>query len=307
MLLLVSGCACRQDAASLGSRSADMERGDTGQEGGQAGLWDARADTRDAARDPEAEPGDGQADDQGAQTEARSGGCGTNLPGGGTFVARTIQVGDRPRTFHVRVPANYDPHRAYDLVTRWHGRGGHGLSGGLDIQYASGDDAIVVGADGLDQRWSSRDSDLALFDAILEVVGGEYCVNLKRVFAYGFSAGGGFTNLLSCVRAEALRGIAAVAGFASFEADECKGQVAAWYLHDAHDDAVALSQGIAARDRMVQANGCSASTVNVGDDCVAYQGCASGYPVVWCQTSGRGHDIRGDWAPAKVWTFFSGL
>lgn len=322
-------CAEAPNTVATGVHPVEGEKTDAAEENPEA---PEDADPSDPKDDPDSKPSDGSDDDvradaganQGGRDsglpdagkgpnpgngtqEERSKGCGVKSSGSGKFVTRTIEVGGMERTYHVRVPANYDPNRAYDLVTRWHGSGGDGLSGGLDIEDASGNDAIVVGADGLNNRWSNRENDLALFDGIMAEIGGEYCLNLDRVFAYGFSAGAGFTNLLSCVRGEVIRGVAVIAGYTSGSESACKGQVAAWFLHDENDDAVPIARGIPARDRLLAENGCSTTTVDVGDGCKEYQGCAEGYPVVWCQTSGLGHSIRGDYAPAKAWEFFSGL
>ena len=209
------------------------------------------------------------------------------------------------RTYHLRLPSAYDPARPYPVIFRFHGFGGDGLSGGLDIEYASGEDAIIVAGDGIERSWNDPDSDVPFFDRMLDEVSAAYCVDADRVFAYGFSAGGRLTNRLGCVRGDVLRATASVA---SAEAEgSCVGQAAAWFLHDADDDAMLLAWGEAARDRVLAANGCGTATADVGDGCVRYEGCAEGMPVIWCQTRGYGHDIRGDYAPGAVWEFFRSL
>jgi len=40
-----------------------------------------------------------------------------------------------------------------------------------------------------------------------------------------------------------------------------------------------------------------------GSPCVRYQGCDPGYPVVWCQTTGQGHNRQDSYA-GPFWTFF---
>lgn len=225
--------------------------------------------------------------------------------GTGHFDSTAIRVLDRERTYQLRVPGGYDPDRAYPLIFRWHGRGGDGLSGGLDIERSSGNDAIVVGADGLDKTWSAGADDLAFFDSMLEAIEKRYCIDRGRVYSYGFSAGAYFTNRLACERGDVLRASAAVAGGPAHRG-ECRGKAAAWFLHDADDDTVPIAQGRAALQRVLAANGCAAETVDRGEGCVSYRGCGA-EPVVWCQSSGFGHDVRGDFAPARVWKFFRDL
>lgn len=217
-----------------------------------------------------------------------------------------MRVGDQDRTYHVRLPDAYDPTRAYALVFRWHGAGGDGLSGGLGIESSAGREAIVVAPDGLGRTWSvrSEENDLALFDAMLSKLSQRYCVDPRRVFAYGFSAGGGVSNLLGCVRAAQLRGTAAIAGF-DRGLGRCERAMASWFLHDADDEAAPIVHGESARDRMLQRNRCSHESEPFGQHCVRYKGCSQ--PLVWCQTHGRGHNIAGETAPAEVWAFFRAL
>ena len=239
-------------------------------------------------------------------TLGRSTGCGKSATGTGDFARTTIRVLGRDRTYHLRLPHTYDPNRAYPLVFRWHGSGGDGLSGGLDIELSSVNDAIVVGADGLNKEWviGTRAHDLAFFDAMLGAVSKRYCIDRDRVFSYGFSDGGFITNDLACRRGEVLRASAAVAG--GFWSGKCKGKAAVWFVHDTDDKVVPIAQGREARDRMLASNGCSTNTVDEGDGCVRYKGCGVS-PVVWCQSSGIGHSPRGDFVPPRVWKFFSEL
>ena len=260
----------------------------------------------------------------------RSAGCGIFHAGSGSFLPMEIHLPDADRTYHLRLPDNYDPNRAYPLVFRWHGYGGDGLSGGMDIEYYSGNDAIVVGADGINKYWSpSADSvNLLFFDRMLETISGRYCIDLDRVFSYGFSAGGFFSNFLACERGDVLHANAVVAGglrggrrrdkmanwllgtlgarAAVPEGGNCKSKVATWFLHDLNDDTVPIAKGKDALERALFLNGCSAKTIDDGDGCVRYQGCQTA-PVVWCQSSGFGHNIRGDFAPKRVWRFFKDL
>ncbi len=243
------------------------------------------------------------------RASGRSAGCGKAASGNDAFEDRTLRVGSGERTYHVRVPASYDKDRAYALIFRFHGTGGNGLSGGLGVEYVAGQDMIVVAPDGLNGSWTkgSESSDLQLFDATYDELTTQYCVDLARVFAYGFSAGGGLSNTLGCKHARELRATAAIAGYDRADGS-CKDMpIAAWFKHDASDPSVPIAQGESARDRALTRNACSRTTTMGESGCLTYDGCKVGYPVVWCETSGRGHDIWGDTAPALVWRFFSTL
>jgi len=229
-------------------------------------------------------------------------GCGMAATGTGSFETMTVKMGDRDRTYHLWLPKTYDPRIGYPVVFRWHGRGGDGLSGGLGIEAVAGADAIIVGADGWRGNWSSRD--VVFFDRMLEDIEERYCVDRRRIFSYGFSAGAILTNLLVCDRGDVLRGAASIAGAA--RGSNCHGHVAHWFLLDEGDEAVPISLAEAVRDSAINANRCSMTAVNDGEGCVRYAGCEKA-PVVWCRTQGFGHDIRGDFAPARVWKFFQSL
>ena len=175
-----------------------------------------------------------------APVYSRSAGCGIIQAGNGNFMPMEIRVLNQVRTYHMFVPIWYDPNRAYPLIFTWHGSGGNGLSGGLDIEISSKNDAIVVAADGLNNSWNSDKNsvDLVFFDRMLETIEKGYCIDRDRVFSYGFSVGGYFTNLLACERGDELRASAAVAG--GLAGENCNGKVAAWFLHDLDDDAVPI-------------------------------------------------------------------
>jgi polyhydroxybutyrate depolymerase len=234
-----------------------------------------------------------------------SAGCGVANTGQGSFIKHDVQVGERARSYHLRVPGSYRSSRAYPLIFRWHGTSGEGVSGGLDIQAVAPEDAIVVGADGLDRRWrpATRDEDLALFDLLFADITHAYCVDLSRVFSYGFSAGGWFTNELACARSEIIHASAAIASGPAVS--DCTSPVAAWFLHDRNDDVVPFALGEQAKNQRLAANGCKDHDAPDADGCVRYS-CEKA-PVVACETQGRGHDIRGDFAPPRVWAFFQSL
>ena len=251
----------------------------------------------------------------------RSSGCGVAQTGTGTFSPMKIRILDQDRIYRLRVPSTYDLNRAYPIVFRWHGAGGTGQSGGLGIEFSAGNDAIVVAADGLNKGWSghsdstdllldanyadylfsSNPVDLIFFDRMLDTIAKRYCIDRERIFSYGFSAGGSFTNLLACERGDVLRASAAIAGW--LRGSNCRGKVANWFLHDIDDKVVSIEKGKTARDRVLAINGCSASTVKDNSVCVRYEGCQVA-PVIWCETKGFGHNIRSEFAPARVWNFF---
>jgi polyhydroxybutyrate depolymerase len=311
LALSLTGCddgAAPQDGPLDGALSPRDAASGSDASARDTGTRDADARPLDAAMDTGV-PNVGEAGQDAERQRARSAGCGNSANATEGFETRTLRVAERERSYALLVPAGYQATRAYPLIFRFHGSGGNGKSGGLDIQNESDDGALVVAPDGLNQDWTggSEAADLALFDGLLEDLSALYCVDLDRVYAYGFSAGAGFSELLACKRGDRLRAIAAIAGWDSTGSAKCSRPVAAWLAHDQDDDAVSIDMGRQGRDQLLELSGCSKQTAPAGQDCVRYQGCAAGAPVVWCETQGLGHNIRGDYAPAEVWKFFGSL
>lgn len=234
-------------------------------------------------------------------------GCGMQAQGTNQFERYTIEVGGEAREYFLRIPRSYDPERRYPLVFRFHGSGGDGSSGGLDIEQSSRDNAIIASPSGRGGRWSFQRSgaDVALFDALLAQLSDTLCVDRARVFAYGFSAGGTFANLLACVRSEQLRAVTAVS--AGTRASDCGGPVAAMIIHGKQDEVVVIAEGEAARDQYLQLNGCSDESAPAPPaPCMAYTGCEADAPVMFCPTESP-HNPQGAFSGPAAWTFFSGL
>jgi poly(3-hydroxybutyrate) depolymerase len=245
-------------------------------------------------------------------TEQPSGGCGgAAAPPEG---ALSLDVGGTLRTYIVSLPSGYDPQQSYPLVFAFHGLGGSGelVSNQFyfGIEQKGGTPSIFVYPDGLDAGegepgWPNTDGrDVAFFDALLQTLTSQYCVDENRIFSTGHSYGGIMTHTLACQRAAVLRAVAPVAG-AHFGFAPCEaGAVAALGIHGNPDELVAYDEGVAAMSRIQDANGCSEVTADVGDGCLAYE-CDPGYPVIWCE-HGDGHNWP-DFAAQRIKDFFDGF
>jgi poly(3-hydroxybutyrate) depolymerase len=216
-----------------------------------------------------------------------SSGCGT-APAPGEF---TIPLNGANAAFTITVPPDYDPATPTPLVFAFHGRNQTHIQlrtqDAANIQTEIGSRAVTAylksqGGPG----WNSAqevEPNVAFFNAVYDRVLADYCVDLSRVFAVGHSSGGYFANILGCRYGDRLRGIGSVAG--ALQETMCSEQrVAGMFVHGATDTVVANSGGRAARDQLIAKNGCSQSTVaGPVSPCVAYEGCAPGFPVQWCE------------------------
>ena len=260
----------------------------------------------------------------GGSGDAMSEGCGTE---------RTLMNGQRTigsRQYILRVPDDYDNTHPYRLIMAYHWRDGNasqvanGGEGGSteDPYYGLWDLAegstIFVAPQGLNNGWSnSNGDDVDLTDAILAEIQGDLCIDTSRIFATGFSFGGGMSYALACARADVFRGVAVYSGSQLSGCDGGTTPIAYFAAHGANDDVLNISQGRGLRDHYVDVNGCTAQNppepgVNSGTHtCTSYDGCSEGHPVRWCAHGGGHNPTEKDsgqsksWVPGEAWTFIS--
>lgn len=135
------------------------------------------------------------------------------------------------RSYRVHLPAQFDKDSYYPLVLFYAGKGGTAEG----IEYTFGTDSLPVIAvypqstastDGSlaweSAPYSSKVDDVAFTAAILDQLQAKLCVDKTRIYAAGFSNGGGFASLLSCKLSERVAAIAIVSGAMYAPASGCK-------------------------------------------------------------------------------------
>jgi polyhydroxybutyrate depolymerase len=326
-------------AGSSGQTASDSAAGTSGGPGSSGGAPEAgpgdagtAAEASDAdATAIDAPMGDGAVDitsdagDSSSSAPVPSDGCGK--PAGqalATYVRQTVT--GSTRVYDLYLPAGYDPKRAYRTIFLAHGCDG---SIPFPIQDASKGDAILVAlraaasqATGLRYGGGCFDTgayansvhlqEVPYFDQVLKDVSSALCVDKARVFMAGHSSGSWLTNLIGCVRAGVVRAQGNGPGGLP-PIPMCTGPIAGMLAHDTTDTLNSIDGGMAARDRLVQIDGCSTQTIPYSYDgnpatpspCVIYQGCKPGYPVVWCQTTGKGHSTQIPITTVGLWRFWS--
>jgi polyhydroxybutyrate depolymerase len=274
----------------------------------------------------------------GAGGLARSG-CGVAPPAVGPSNPQTINVTDNtgatiPRQFYVSVPSNYDPSRPYRLIFAWHYYSGSasGLaaidSGGApdaatttgpppvpgyygvqpllpDAIYVAGQGLSTTPGDATTSSWTNaNDEDIAFTKSMIAWIESNFCVDSARILSVGMSVGGYMSNTVGCEMPDVFRAIAVMSGAAPGSA--CKSHdIAAWMTHGTADTTISISSDETARDQFLADNYCGATMEPVDPSpCVSYDGCDSGYPVVWCPVEGEGHAIP-TFAAGGIATFFS--
>jgi polyhydroxybutyrate depolymerase len=156
-----------------------------------------------------------------------SAGCGAVSPiQPGTSAAETLRVGALDRRYRLHVPVGYQPGIATPLVLNFHAHTSNAQLAERSTRFSQLADLHhfivvypqgVVGPDG-STGWNTgrgKDpsvDDLGFVDALLTHVQGMLCVDPRRIYATGFSNGGGFVAVLACDRADRIAAFAPVAG-----------------------------------------------------------------------------------------------
>jgi hypothetical protein len=280
----------------------------------------------DAAQTPDADAGAEAGLDSGTEAGAkRSSGCGLAPEQAiGKYVRHDEVISNvgaayastyTNRFYWLRLPANYDPDRAYPTVFLGPGCGESGSSP-IPIEMASGEDAILVGLNGVNDCFNKAAADtpeLPYFDATVAAVEASACVDTSHLFVAGFSSGSWLTSYLGCVRGNLLRAQASSAGGLPPIPATCSGPIPAMYAADTQDSSNPPATVKIALARVLAANGCSSETepydFGVPSPCVKYKGCMPGFPVVYCETMGYGHT---DQSVSKIstvgfWHFWTSL
>jgi poly(3-hydroxybutyrate) depolymerase len=236
-----------------------------------------------------------------------SAGCGAKP---GAILRGTIAVGGQERTFVIDVPAPYDAARPVALAYGFHGNwdSGAGAREGYRLAQSWGEPMIAVYPDGLREAadkpttWAidPGSRDFAFFDALHEAVLRELCVDLDRVFVFGYSSGGFMANALACAHGDRFRGVGAIS--AGLAPTRCEAAVAAFLGHGETDAIVPFEQGVAARDAWAKTNRCTAPPVRDDAGCER-RTCDA--PLVWCPHPGE-HKLLPETPEAAV-EFFRSL
>jgi poly(3-hydroxybutyrate) depolymerase len=245
----------------------------------------------------------------GVNAVLRSSGCGKDLPatqattkpntpkgythytvmGTGETLAANIPQKVGPRTFWVRVPADYDPNRPYRVVYIGQGCGGYDSANLSTLQLfketQGGTEQTVYVAldipkdmanmDCYDNRDGATSQEWEAFQLFHDVVESNYCVDNNRIYVAGYSTGGWLSNMWGCYFAGDgmnpagtpgtprkfapkyhIRAQAAVTGGEPANQPPCNGPVAAIWIHDAGDGPNPISGNIDALTRVGKMNGC---------------------------------------------------
>jgi polyhydroxybutyrate depolymerase len=163
----------------------------------------------------------------------RSSGCGRPPPlARGSSEDLTIasdpgqSLGHATRGYRLHLPKGFRPGQPASLLLMFHGRGGTGaeIEGaspfsrladrrGFVVAYPQGLEA----PDGSGSFWSTRGAsgvdDVAFVRSLLVHLERQLCLDTRRLYAAGFSNGGGFVITLACRLADRVAAVVSIAGY----------------------------------------------------------------------------------------------
>ncbi|HXU61175.1 MAG TPA: hypothetical protein VN962_05695 [Polyangia bacterium] len=304
-----------------GTGGASGAAGRTGP-GGQGGAAGAHASGSGGTTNPgtggSASPADGGV--------TGSAGCGkTRTLQNGTI---NLTTGGAARNYILRAPDGYDSHHPYRLVIAyaWSGASSSQVASSNYFTFSTLDskNTIFVAPNAADGAGTWSKTDLTFTDAILAQVEGDLCIDTSRVFASGFSFGGGMAIAIACTRADVFRAVAFFSG-ADLTGACPTGPTKpiAYYASQASQDHGSLPADSPIAGEVIQAefakvNGCTAAPAAATfpasgqpHTCTHYAGCSADHPTEFCVFNGpHGWDPTDpgqstSWDPPEAWKFLT--
>ena len=246
----------------------------------------------------------------------------------------SLSVGSVTRTYILHVPNGYTGKTPVPFVIDFHPLFGTGSSEESTSGYSSLADQegfVVAFPDGIDNAWnigpccttSRTVDDIGFAKAVIVAVAGAGCIDPKRVYATGWSMGGGMSYYLACNAADTFAAIAP-ASFNLLEASQepCAPArpVPEISFRDTGDQVVPYDGGAtqppnglpitidfvgahATFQKWAQLDGCSGAQGTDGNGCATYTQCADGADVTLCTIQGGSHSPGN---AQQGWAFMKG-
>jgi polyhydroxybutyrate depolymerase len=216
----------------------------------------------------------------------------------------------------LHVPSGYTGKTAVPLIVDFHPHGSTGPSWQTSSPYppvVDGDGVVMafpsaigdwdVGpccADGVD--------DVGFAKALVKEVEGIACIDVKRVYAAGFSMGGGMTNYVACNAADVFAAFAPAAfDLLQENVADCKPArpITVVSFRGTADPYVPYAGGLSdlvkpitflgavnTMKKWAELSGCTGSAADIGNGCQGYAAsqCPAGVEVILCTKQGGGHE-----------------
>jgi polyhydroxybutyrate depolymerase len=233
-----------------------------------------------------------------------------------------LSVGGSMRSYVLHVPAKYDASKPAPLVVDFHPLGGSGPSersgspypavtdpDGVIAAFPSGLSGPSGGAWNVGPCCVKDVDDVAFAKALVEDVKKVACVDRARVYAVGFSMGGGMSHYLACKASNVFAAVAPAAfDLLKENIDECKPTrpITVVAFRGTTDPIVPYAGGNSAVvqgmpitflgakttfDKWSEINKCSdTASAEDANGCIQHKTCDGGVEVLLCSKQGGGHE-----------------
>ena len=229
---------------------------------------------------------------------------------------KTLTSGGKKREYVLHVPSSYDGTKPVPLIVDFHGHGGSGPNQAKESTYPK-----VVDADGVIMAFPTALSDwnvgpccadgvddVGFAKDLVAEVGKLACIDPKRVYAAGFSMGGGMTNFLACHASDVFAAFSPAAFDILQEIlPDCKPTrpLTVVSFRGTADPYVPYAGGLSNLVRPINFLGavntmkkwaefaeCTGTASDIGNNCQGYAAsqCKGGVEVVLCTKQGGGHE-----------------
>jgi polyhydroxybutyrate depolymerase len=264
------------------------------------------------------------------------------------YTIQEIQVGDEVRRYVLYIPPGYDGRQRLPLLLSFHGFTSNAAEQAAITAFdviADREGVVLAFPQGLGRtpRWANGTSlftplddpaDVQFAAALVDTLTAELCIDSARVFATGFSAGGGMAHRLACEMADRITAIGTMSGaFASIPGG-CQPvrPVPVIALHGTADFIVPIGgAGEVLPDtaewarEWAQRNNCQSTVELTGEGYTRYEygQCDEGVAVHYIVVEGLAHTWAGTPAPSgsarlapgpqhisaseTMWSFFTSL
>ncbi|WP_438044481.1 alpha/beta hydrolase family esterase [Sorangium sp. So ce128] len=324
-------------SSTSGSGSGSVSAGTTGSASGTSTGSDG-ASTSGAGGDASASGAGGGASTSGAgggaSTSGAGGGASTSGAGGGEPITcpspalragdtnKTITIGSSNRSYVLHVPAAYDGSKPVPLVVDLHPLGGSGPSErsgspypaqtdpeGVIMAFPSGLAGPSGGAWNVGPCCVKNTDDVAFVKAMVAEIQETACIDTKRIYAVGFSMGGGMSHYLACHAADTFAAVAPAAfDLLQENIADCKPSrpITVISFRSTGDPIVPYAGGYSAvvsgmpitflgakstLEKWGQINKCTgAPSAEDSKGCSTFSNCEGGVEVALCTKQGGGHD-----------------
>jgi polyhydroxybutyrate depolymerase len=235
---------------------------------------------------------------------------------------KTVKVGSDSRTYILHVPSKYDGTKPVPFVVDFHPIGGSGSgeegsspykaltdAEGVITAYPNGKSGPMGGAWNVGPCCVKDVDDVAFARALVEDVEKVACIDTKRVYAVGFSMGGGMSHYVACHAADVFAAVAPAAfDLLKENQDGCKPTrpITVISFRSTGDSVVAYDGGysnvvsgmpitfLGAKgtfSKWAEINQCTGSpSAEDSSGCSTYSSCGAGVQVTLCTKKGGSHE-----------------